>query len=80
MRALKASGKHDEFVSVHYANRAFAHGSDAFLPWHRWYINVYERELQVESKSCVTVPYWDWTLDATTATNAPAVFGDDAFG
>ena len=34
-----------------------------FFPWHRYYLNLYEDLLRVVDRS-VTVPYWDWTLDA----------------
>lgn len=60
VQALKDNGIYDELVRVHWDSRARAHGVPEFLPWHRWFVWVYERELQRVSSSCVTVPYWDW--------------------
>ncbi|TKH61965.1 tyrosinase family protein, partial [Bacillus cereus] len=39
-----------------------AHGGPAFLPWHRYYINQLELDLQ-QIDSTVTLPYWDWTVN-----------------
>jgi hypothetical protein len=55
------------FVTIH-ANAtisAYAHGANdgPFLPWHRWYLWKFEKALQAVSRTCVTVPYWDWTKD-----------------
>ena len=61
VQALKDNGIYDELVRVHWDSRNRAHGVPEFLPWHRWFLWVYERELQRVSGSCsVTVPYWDW--------------------
>lgn len=38
-------------------------GSDAFLPWHRYFLRYVEREIQ--RYDCdITIPYYDWTIDA----------------
>jgi tyrosinase len=37
-----------------------AHGQPAFLPWHRQFLDEFERELQ-NIDPTVTLPYWDWT-------------------
>jgi tyrosinase len=70
--ALKRRGDYDELVRVH-AERmmtdwdggpAVAHLGPSFLPWHREYLLRFERGLQSIDPS-VTLPYWDWTLDAS---------------
>ncbi|MGA5696090.1 MULTISPECIES: tyrosinase family protein [Bacillus cereus group] len=46
-----------------------AHGGPAFLPWHRYYINQLELDLQ-QIDSTVTLPYWDWTVNNSTDPSA----------
>jgi len=71
---------YDTFVTVHYQNRLIAHGYDAFLPWHRWYLFKFEKALQaVGPDPCITVPYWDWERDEGMET-ATTVLETDSFG
>lgn len=52
----------------HYKARNYAHGSNAFLPWHRAMLLKYEELLRAACPECgcVTIPYWDWIGDAGT--------------
>jgi tyrosinase len=77
--ALKASGVYDEFVSLHFLNAATSHGTNAFFPWHRWYIWHFEKQLQQVSNSCVTLPYWDWERDYLDMASSP-VLKPNTFG
>ena len=71
----------DDFVRVHYQNRASAHGTDAFLPWHRWYIYKFEEALQIVSgNSCLMLPIWDWEYDAEIGEMSATVLEVDTFG
>jgi tyrosinase len=54
----------DQFSRIHNANKDFAHGTNAFLQWHRWFISRFERALQIVSGSCISLPYWDWEIDS----------------
>ncbi len=47
---------------VHQSGPANRHGTSAFLPWHREFINRYEVLLQ-EANPLVTLLYWDWTTN-----------------
>ena len=38
------------------------HGTQRFLPWHRIYLVLLERQLRTIHPD-VTIPYWDWTVD-----------------
>jgi hypothetical protein len=59
------------FVATEYMDANFmAHGSDAFLPWHREFINRYEILLR-KAFPTVTLFYWDWLLDPTGAALSP---------
>lgn len=46
----------------HSAYGGHAHGNSKFFPWHRWYLKELEIKLQLYHP-CVTIPWWDWTLD-----------------
>lgn len=47
------------FASAHHHGWPYVHRGPAFLPWHRWYILLFEQALQsVDSQ--VSLPYWDW--------------------
>lgn len=54
-----------------------AHNSPTFLPWHRQYLDLFERMLrEVSGNPRLSLPYWDWTDPESTA----AVFADDLMG
>ena len=78
---------YDQFVYWHY--KAFycmsgspmtgmypAHQNPAFLPWHRVYLDFFEKTLREVSRRPVSIPYWDWTDPASTA----ALFSSDLLG
>ncbi|MBW4570195.1 MAG: tyrosinase family protein [Tolypothrix carrinoi HA7290-LM1] len=58
--------------------RNAAHVGPAFLPWHRYYLHRFEQQLQ-RSVPGVTIPYWDWTQDASDPFNSP-IWADDFMG
>ncbi|HTJ48084.1 MAG TPA: tyrosinase family protein [Cyclobacteriaceae bacterium] len=42
----------------------FIHQNNDFLPWHRWFILGFEKELQntnTTGANKIALPYWDWT-------------------
>jgi Common central domain of tyrosinase/Bacterial Ig domain len=51
------------------------HGSDAFLPWHREFINRYEILLR-QAYPKVTLFYWDWTTDPSTYARFTGLMGN----
>lgn len=83
--ALKGNGGYDKYVHWHHAvmvptvhpdepqdpdYRNGAHLGPAFLPWHREMLLQLEADLQAITPG-ITLPYWDWTLDAADPTNSP---------
>mmetsp|Transcript_16050 Transcript_16050/g.28035 ORF Transcript_16050/g.28035 Transcript_16050/m.28035 type:complete len:635 (+) Transcript_16050:313-2217(+) len=61
---LKGSGRYDDFVWTHITQNEASHMVPEFLPWHRWFLYVFETELRQVSGDCgLTVPFWDWELD-----------------
>lgn len=93
VKALKASGKYNQYVRDHQAamdratppsvattTRNSAHRGPAFLPWHREFLRRFEADLQAEVPG-VVLPYWDWATDAALADPATApVWANDMLG
>jgi tyrosinase len=81
---LKRSGGYDKYVTVHAKYFAadgesglrMAHMAPTFFPWHRQFLLVFERELQMIDAS-VTIPYWDWTYDRSAQSS---LWDDDFMG
>lgn len=68
------TNRYDDFVMMHMLSfgtdpgmTMIAHRSPTFLPWHRAYLRLLERELQriKPEYEDVTIPYWDWTSEAS---------------
>lgn len=77
---LRDSGLYEEFIDTHIMWNDFSHQRSEFLPWHRWFLYVFETALQRVTDNCqMTVPYWDWERDAGNEWNAD-VFDADKFG
>ncbi|XP_069085493.1 kielin/chordin-like protein [Pleurodeles waltl] len=41
-----------------------ANGRLTFLPWHRYFLRLMERELQKVSSCDIAIPYFEWTVDS----------------
>ncbi|THH21568.1 hypothetical protein EW146_g41 [Bondarzewia mesenterica] len=66
---LNTSGSYyDDFVYMHMDLNielcAKIHFTGLFLPWHRWYVAVYEAALKDKCGYIGSSPYWNWTIDA----------------
>eukprot|EP00118_Oscarella_pearsei_P004860 m.21480 g.21480 ORF g.21480 m.21480 type:complete len:448 (+) comp28181_c0_seq2:1933-3276(+) len=68
---------YDQLLKMHETEfRSGIHGTDQFLPWHRWFILQYENILRrVDCK--VTVPYWDWSLVSQSPFSSP-IWGSES--
>ncbi|KAJ6576032.1 Di-copper centre-containing protein [Mycena vulgaris] len=63
--AMNASGSYyDDFVYMHMDLNTRIHFTGIFLPWHRWYVQVYETALKTKCGYLGTSPYWDWVKDS----------------
>lgn len=47
------------------------------MPWHRWYIYVYETALRDECGFTGYQPYWDWAKYASAPQDSPIFNGDE---
>ncbi|KAI0049390.1 Di-copper centre-containing protein [Auriscalpium vulgare] len=62
---VNASGSYyDDFVYIHMDLNTQIHFTGLFLPWHRWYVWVYEQQLSSKCGYKGVSPYWDWTKDS----------------
>ncbi|KAJ6626038.1 Di-copper centre-containing protein [Mycena sp. CBHHK59/15] len=50
---------HDDAVNLN----TRIHFTGLFLPWHRWYVQVYETALKTRCNFRGTSPYWNWVED-----------------
>jgi Common central domain of tyrosinase/Bacterial Ig domain len=64
---------------VHSLGPLYRHGTPAFLPWHREFVNRYEALLR-EFDPTVKLLYWDWTTDPENSTNGFNLFTSSFMG
>ncbi|MGH0945650.1 tyrosinase family protein [Bacillus mycoides] len=86
--SLGSTSRYDDYVYWHLQSMenqtsitpGWAHRGPAFLPWHRYYLNQFEKDLQ-RIDHTVTLPYWDWTVDNSTDSSVPgSPWTDDFMG
>lgn len=71
---------YDDFPSVHKRFGSYSHKSAAFLPWHRYFILLYENTLREKCNYTGSLPYWDWVLDWKDITRSPVFHSELGFG
>lgn len=69
----------EDLVSVHQQMTPAIHMVAQFLPWHRYFLNIYETLLREECSYTGPLPWWDETKDAGKFSQAP-MFSSDYFG
>lgn len=63
---VNTSGSYyDDFVYIHMDLNTHIHSTGLFLPWHRWYVSVYEVALKEKCGFKGVSPYWNWSMDAS---------------
>lgn len=63
---VNASGSYyDDIVYVHMDMNHKIHFTGLFLPWHRWYVQMYENALKDKCGYTGTSPYWNWASDSS---------------
>lgn len=71
---LKTS-HYNDFPYVHTKLNIQIHFVAQFLPWHRYFVHLYETSLR-ECGYRGSMPYWDWTIDSKDMSKSP-VFSND---
>ncbi|KAI0317721.1 Di-copper centre-containing protein [Amylostereum chailletii] len=70
--SVNTSGSYyDDFVYMHMDLNTRIHYTGLFLPFHRWYISVYESALKNKCGYAGVSPYWNWSTDATAFFESP---------
>lgn len=77
--------RYDDFLALHITQTDYIHWVGHFLPWHRYYLWLFEQALRDECGYAAALPYWDWTLDAvpddnTTFASSPVFYAEGGFG
>lgn len=70
-----ARSRYDDFTGIHLQQTVFVHGDGLFLPFHRYYVWLYEKALRDECGYQGAQPYWDWTLSYQDPRNATVFDG-----
>ncbi|XP_060698750.1 kielin/chordin-like protein isoform X3 [Hemiscyllium ocellatum] len=64
-------GTWEEFARLRAEYARQANGPFTFLPWHRYFLRMVERELQ--KVSCdISIPYFEWTIDVGSMESSTA--------
>jgi tyrosinase len=58
----------------------YTHDSAPFLPWHRYFLHIYETTLRSKCNYTGSLVYWDWTLDWEHLERAPVFDPNPATG
>jgi tyrosinase len=71
---------YDDFPWIHSRVGYFTHNSAPFLPWHRYFLQVYEQTLREKCNYTGGLVYWDWTLDSDAIEDSPVFDAESGFG
>lgn len=71
---------YDDFPWIHSRVGYFTHHSAPFLPWHRYFLHIYETTLHEKCGYQGGLVYWDWTLDASSIETSPVFDAETGFG
>ncbi|KAG5654821.1 hypothetical protein KAF25_002889 [Fusarium avenaceum] len=70
------TSRYNDFPYVHRTLNIQIHFVAQFLPWHRYFVHLYETSLRDECGYHGFMPYWDWTIDSKDMSKSP-VFSKD---
>ncbi|ETS85044.1 hypothetical protein PFICI_03069 [Pestalotiopsis fici W106-1] len=74
-----STSRYEDLVAVHSIMTDSIHMVAQFLPWHRYYVHVFESMLRDECSYAGPMTWWNEPLDAGHFSTSP-VFGADTFG
>ncbi|KJK76587.1 hypothetical protein H634G_08175 [Metarhizium anisopliae BRIP 53293] len=72
-----ARTRFEQFVLAHADQSLLIHFSGLLLPWHRYFLSLYEKALRDECGYQGHQPYWDWSRSAADPLNASIFDGTD---
>ncbi|KAI1173833.1 Di-copper centre-containing protein [Nemania sp. FL0916] len=65
------SSRFDDMAYLHLNEGTITHYAAAFLPFHRYFIHIFEKALGKECGYYGGLPYWDWSLDSSDLALSP---------
>ena len=71
---------YEDFPWIHSHVGYYTHNSAPFLPWHRYFLHIYETTLREQCNFTGELVYWDWTLDWEHLEDAPVFDAESGFG
>ncbi|KAK5737665.1 hypothetical protein LTR17_006527 [Elasticomyces elasticus] len=71
---------YDDYPWIHSHVGYFTHNSAPFLPWHRYFLHIYESTLRDQCGYSGSLVYWDWTLDSEALEKSPVFDPITGFG
>lgn len=74
------SSRYGDWPYVHSHVGYYTHHSAPFLPWHRYFLHIYETTLRSECGFKGELVYWDWTLDAADLAHSSVFDPETGFG
>ncbi|KAH9904286.1 hypothetical protein F4778DRAFT_731979 [Xylariomycetidae sp. FL2044] len=74
------SSLYDDFPWVHSQLNLQIHFVASFLPWHRYFVHLYEYALRNDCAYTGPMPYWDWTLDSGAFPTSPVFSTSETTG
>ncbi|KAJ3125907.1 hypothetical protein HK098_008100 [Nowakowskiella sp. JEL0407] len=60
---------HSDLVKTHADIGSETHMTNFFLPWHRYFVYMFEKRLQMIDPE-ITLPYFDWTMDSQNVSHS----------
>ncbi|PPQ91125.1 hypothetical protein CVT25_013263 [Psilocybe cyanescens] len=76
-------GKHsiyDDFSYAHNAMQKSAHSNPYFLPWHRWFLYLFDTATREICGYKGPTPYWDWSQDSVSLLDSPVFDSSPSHG
>ncbi|ROW06577.1 hypothetical protein VMCG_04265 [Cytospora schulzeri] len=67
-----ARSRYDDFLGLHISRTDYSHFCGKFVPWHRYYLQLYQDALEESCNYTGPMPYWNWALDAVSEEAVPA--------
>ncbi|KAK4154059.1 hypothetical protein C8A00DRAFT_43113 [Chaetomidium leptoderma] len=60
-RAPGARTRYDDFIVAHIEQTPFVHSSGLFLPFHRYFLHLFDQDIREKCGYKGPFPFWDWT-------------------
>ncbi|KAJ4397356.1 hypothetical protein N0V93_001581 [Gnomoniopsis smithogilvyi] len=75
-----AKSRFDDFQALHIDQTDYIHWCGQFLPWHRYFLSIWQDSLTQECGYTGSIPYWNWALDATEESMPKSPLFDTIYG